>query len=66
MARKSDNRIRIPFNEGGVFMEDEKDVFDRALEFLGTKWLEKRGIYDVKVRSVHIDKDKTPKEKPVQ
>ena len=58
--------MRIPFNEGGVFMEDEKDVFDRALEFLGTKWLEKRGIYDVKVRSVHIDKDKTPKEDPAQ
>lgn len=47
-------------------MENEKDVFDQALEFLGTKWLEKRGIYDVKVRSVHIDKDKTPTEDPAQ
>lgn len=47
-------------------MEGEKDVFDRALEFLGTKWLEKRGIYDVKVRSVHINKDETPKEETAQ
>ena len=47
-------------------MEEKKDVFDRALEFLGTKWLEKRGIYDVKVRSVHINKDRIPKEEAAQ
>lgn len=47
-------------------MEEEKDVFDRALEFLGTKWLEKRGIYDVKVRSVHISEGSAPKEETAQ
>ncbi len=42
-------------------MENEqKDVFDRALEFLGNKWLEKRGIHEYVAKSVHIKEDESP------
>lgn len=42
-------------------MENEqKDVFDRALEFLGNKWLEKHGIQGYVAKSVHIKKDEAP------
>lgn len=38
----------------------QKDVFDRALEFLGNKWLERHGIQGYVARSVHIDADEAP------
>ena len=47
--------------KGGVSMEREKDVFDRALEFLGNKWLEKNGIQGYVAKSVHIEEDEAPK-----
>ena len=45
-------------------MENEqKDVFDRALEFLGNKWLEMHGIQGYTARSVHIEESEAlPKE----
>ena len=42
-------------------MENEqKDVFDRALEFLANKWLERNGFQGYVARSVHIDANKVP------
>ena len=40
----------------------QKDVFDRALEFLGNKWLEKHGIQGYVAKSAHIGKDNAPAE----
>lgn len=41
-------------------MENEKDVFDRALEFLGNRWLERHGIQGYVARSVHLSADEVP------
>ncbi len=39
---------------------EQKDVFDRALEFLGNKWLEKHGIQGYVAKSVHIQGEEAP------
>lgn len=41
-------------------MENQKDVFDRALEFLGNSWLRRNGFQGYVPKSVHIEDGKTP------
>lgn len=45
---------------------EQKDVFDRALEFLGNKWLEMNGIQGYAAKSVRIKEGEGPSKEVTQ